>query len=149
MMETELELTVTARTRQQAMLPELLGAVRRRRRWRHTRNAGLTLALVAGLASAPWWMAGGAAGERPAGSPAVPDQHVVATRSWVTVRDDPDIVARYRVGTTRRSEWFVDDADLRGLLRTAERASGVVRSGQRVFVSRAAIDPWPEATSSE
>jgi hypothetical protein len=42
-----------------------------------------------------------------------------------------------------RPAGFVDDDELQGLLRDADRPAGLVRVGERVLVAAAAVDPWP------
>jgi hypothetical protein len=128
-------LSEAARTRQRADLPRLLSAVRwRRRRRRLAQGAAVTMAVAA------LWFAFGL-GAGPAG-PGRPSETVNAPR-WTVVHDDPGVLARCTVPTVERSEWWIDDAGLRALLREAERPDGIVRVRGQVLVSADAVDPFP------
>jgi hypothetical protein len=122
-----------------ALLPDLLGALRARRRRRYARRAAAVAVVAALLALAPlaWWRFAA-----PSAAPTVaPTSPTVA--GWATVADDPTILARCEVRTVERTEWLLSDEGLRAELRAAARPDGVVRTASRVFVSAAALDPWP------
>ena len=129
-------LSALAAARRQQMLPELLTAVRRRRRRRHKSRAA---AVVAVVVMAVLWADPFAGQETVAPSPPATE----AQASWETFRDDAALVARCRVATVTRAEWFVDDDGLQQLLTGSGRDAGLVRRGGHVQVSAAAIDPWP------
>jgi len=133
----ERRLSEMAQARQQADLPGLLGALqRRRRRRRAARATVLALGLVGALLLWP----------RPrdeVATPVAPPPPLMAQPSWTMVADDPQVVARLRVATVVRPEWFVDDGQLQALLRAGDRPDGLVRARGQVLVSAAAVDPFP------
>ena len=61
-----------------------------------------------------------------------------------TVHNDPAVLGRYRVESTVREEWFVDDDGLQEFLRQGERPAGIVRIRGKVLVAKGALDPFPE-----
>lgn len=133
-MEAE-RLSPTARARMAALLPELLGEVRARRRRRHARRAAvLVLAAACYLLAWPWRRGEPPRDERP---------EVASAPRWTVVHDDPTILSRCEVANRDRPEWRLTDDALRAELRAAQRPDGVVRAGDRVFVSASAVDPWP------
>lgn len=158
---TDFELSPSAQAHRDAMLPGLLGAVRRRRQRRAIRRAVAALLLVGAVVTLPFvdWQRGaersgdGAHGGgtatdvASANEPAFRIERVPssATGSWSTVRNDPETVARYAVTTVRRADWFVDDRGLNQLLHGADRRAGVVRTATGVFVNPQAVDPWPRS----
>lgn len=130
-----MQLSPLAQQRMHALLPDLLGAVRARRRRRHVRRAALVV-LVLFAPIAAWWAN--------AVEPSTPREDAVAAAPVAEiVESDPTVLARCEVATTVRAEWFVDDDGLQELLRADERDAGLVRVGDRVFVSPSAIDPLP------
>lgn len=141
-MVAEHELSAAAAQRMEALLPELLGTLRARRRRARRRRAAVAAALLVlpALLSIPGRSAPVDSSREPvpaalARAPAAP--------AWVELRDDPSVLARCEVATVVRSAWFVDDDEMQALLLAAEKPAGLVRSGSRVFVSAAALDPWP------
>lgn len=134
-MAPEHGLSPRARQRMAALLPDLLGAVRARRRRRHVRRAAVAL-MAAALPLFAWQFATATAPRRD-------PPEVAAAPSWRVVHDDPTVLTRCAVGTRERAEWFVDDDGLQAALRAAERPMGLVRTRGQVLVSAMAIDPWP------
>ncbi len=138
-LEHEMVLSAAALRRRREALPELLGAVRWRRRRRRAVRAGLCLVLTL-VASSPWWSQ--ATGWRQANGSG--DEVAVANApSWTVFTDDASVLARCEVPTHVDPSWFVDDDELQRLLRDDHRPDGLVRTGPRVLVAAAAIDPWP------
>ncbi len=127
-------LSPTARERMAAALPMLLGEVRARRRRRRAARAAVAVAvvgLVVGLVFT---------GSEP------PERSVPG---WTIVATDPSVLARCRVPTTVRAEWWLSDDDLRSALRTAERPDGLVRTGGAVRVHETAVDAWPSESAEQ
>jgi hypothetical protein len=132
-----LELSPLAQRRQQELLPEMLGAVRRRRHRRYLRRSigALGLVLVAMLAFWPW-------------EPNVPDApHALPMATavpprWIEIATDPTVLARCEVVPVVHAEWFLDDGALQGLLADAGRPPGLVCIGNKVQVAAIAIDRW-------
>ena len=137
-MSSSVELSPAARARQQAMLPELLTAVKHRRRRRHVVRATVALLFVGVVAFAAQslWRSD---------EPVSPGPGPNDVAAWTTFRDDPATRERYVVATVRKREWFVDDDGLNDLLRESGRRTGIIRAGGRVAVNEAAVDPWPES----
>jgi hypothetical protein len=135
-MHDERELSPLAQQRMAAMLPQLVGAVRWRRRRRRAVQGALVAAVV-WLGVALW--PDGTAGPQP--SDPGPVQRVPICE---VVHDVPDVLAKYRVEPVRRADWFVDDDELQQFLNEGQRPSGLVRVGARVTVVRSAIDPFPK-----
>lgn len=105
-------------------LPELLRAVRWRRRRRQLRRAALgALLLLGGVALWP--------DPRPDDLPVAPP----AAPPWTVVRDDPGAVARHAVTARIDPAWFVDDHELQSLLRESGLPIGTVRIGHTVQVA--------------
>ena len=130
-------LSPLAAQRQQAMLPDLLAAVRGRRQRRQARRAAVLAAALLAIAWLLW--------PRPALAPRATDAPVAPVAqapSWSSFGDDPSVLARCAVAPAVRAEWFVDDATLHDLLATDARPAGVVRIGSEVRVGAEAIDPW-------
>lgn len=140
-MEPNQEMSSLARERMATMLPDLLGAVRSRRRKRVAVRASVVAALLALLVTF-WPDSGDFASVPPqAGTPQV---IAGAPFSCEVVRDIPGVVARYRVATPEHKAWFVGDDELQDFLRTAERPEGIVRVSGKVVVASSALDPFPE-----
>jgi hypothetical protein len=138
-MAAEHELSARAAQRRDALLPDLLDSLRGR--VRRARRRRLTLAAVALVLLAvllPWSPA-----DVPAARPTAP---LATGPAWTECRDDPDVVGRCTVATVVRGAWFVGDDDLQALLHDADRPAGLVRTGARVLVAAAAVDPWPGET---
>ncbi|MBP8302110.1 MAG: hypothetical protein KA020_17210 [Planctomycetes bacterium] len=131
------ELSPLAQRRQHELLPQMLGAVRRRRHHRRLRRSALALGLAGAVLLAFWpW-------QRPVPQP--PREQVMATAApprWVEIATDPGVVARCEVVPIVRAEWFVDDGALQELLTEAGRPPGLVCIGSKVQVVAAAIDLW-------
>lgn len=109
-------------------LPELLRAVRWRRRRRQLRRAALgALLLLGGFALWP--------DPRPDDLPVAP----LAAPPWTVVRDDPGVVARHTVPERVDPAWFVDDRELQALLRESGQPIGTVRIGRTVQVAAVAM----------
>jgi hypothetical protein len=142
-MAHEQELSVVARQRRDALLPELLATVRARHRRAVARRAMVAALLV--LAPLAVWCAGGSAPVPVAPVPDAPAPHmpVAVATAAITVENDATVLARCEVRTESRAEWFADDERLRAELRTADRSDGLVVVPGRVFVAAAAIDPFP------
>ena len=124
-----------AARRMHGLLPELLALVRARRRRRHARRAAAMALVLAAPIAAYALRPGGPAAPHPAAMPIAAPYTIVAT--------DATVVVRCVVATVDRAEWYVDDAELQQLLRANDRDAGLLRIGDRVLVSKAAIDPWP------
>lgn len=135
-----LELSSSARDRQQAMLPGLLTAVEHRRRRRLTvRTVGAAILLTAiGVA------VNELVGPRGAQLPQR-DGPAVVVSTWTSFSDDPSVAERCVVANVSRAEWFIDDDEVNKLLAEAGRPTGIIRAGGRVSVNPAAFDPWPES----
>lgn len=134
-MAAEHELSAAAAQRMETLLPALLDTLRARVRRARRRRAAVAAALLVlpALLLTLWRR-----------DPAVPSiAPVAAAPGWTEVRDDPGVRARCEVATVVRSAWFVGDDEVQELLRAASKPAGLVRSGDRVFVSAAALDPWP------
>jgi len=131
------DLSDAAQQRQRELLPSLLSAVRHRRRRRQAVRAVACLGVAALVAV---WLLPSPANEPPADVPVV----VVPTTAprWLEVLDDPTVLSRCEVSTAVRAEWFVDDDSLQRLLATSQRTAGLLRIGNQVLVSPAAIDRW-------
>lgn len=134
-MAAEHELSAVAAQRMDALLPELLDTLRTRvRRARRRRAIVAILLMVLPVPLLTW--------RRPAPA-APPIASAAVARGWTEVRDDPGVRTRCEVETVVRSAWFAGDDEVQELLRAAARPAGLVRAGNRVFVSAAALDPWP------
>jgi len=142
MQNDEQTLSRAAQARKHAMLPGLLQTVRaRRRRRRATFAAGW---LLAALAVGFGWH--GLVQRDEPSSPQAPGQPWRPEPVCEIVRDDPGVVARYRVAASDDvARWFVDDDGLQEFLRASERPSGIVRVGGRASVATSALDPFPTA----
>ena len=125
-----------AQQRQRELLPNLLTAVRQRRRRRQAVRAVACLGFVALLTI---WLL-----PSPASQPAADPFASVPKTSpgWIELHDDPTVLSRYEVSCAVRKEWFVDDDSLQQLLASGNRATGLLRVGNQVLVSPAAIDRW-------
>ncbi|MBL9078292.1 MAG: hypothetical protein JNL08_12355 [Planctomycetes bacterium] len=121
-----------AQARRTAALPGLLAAVRWRRRRRRLLRAAAGLLLAAAAVGVAW--------PRP---PVDPGQPVAPSPAWRVVATDPTVLARCSAVTVVRPEWWIDDDGLQRLLREDDRPDGLVRTGGRVLVNRAAVDPFP------
>jgi len=144
-MERNQEMSSFARQRMATMLPDLLGAVRSRRRRRVAARATVATTVAAALLAVlvTLWPKGGDRGAVP--SPNGPQHHIAAVPfTCEVVRDIPGVVARYRVATPKHKDWFVGDAELQNFLRNAERPDGIVRVSGKVVVASSALDPFPE-----
>lgn len=133
----ERRLSEVARARLHADLPGLLGSMRQRRRRRRAARATV-LALGLGGALLLWPRRADEVAP-----PVAPPPPILVRPGWTMVADDPQVVARLRVATVVRPEWFVDDGQLQALLRAADRPDGLVRARGQVLVSAAAVDPFP------
>ena len=137
-MAAEHDLSPAARRCRDERLPQLLLALRLRavRRRRRRALVAAAVALGAAVAFGPWpW------GSRLQRTPEAPSPVALQPRA-VIVRDDPDVLARCRVTTQVRPEWFVDDAGLQALLHADGRADGLVRIAERVLVRAEVIDAY-------
>lgn len=134
-MAAEHELSAAAAQRMDALLPELLDTLRSRvRRARRRRAIVAILLLVLPVPLLTW---------RHSAPAAPPIASAAFARGWTEVRDDPGVRTRCEVATVVRSAWFAGDDEVQELLRAAAKPAGLVRAGDRVFVSAAALDPWP------
>lgn len=142
MQEPDRSLSPVAAARMAAMLPDLLSAVRWRRRRRVALRAGVavTLLTAALFAASRWWAPSAAA---PGPAPAAGDSRPLRDAAIAIVQTDPDVVARYRAVADVPSEWFIDDDELQRWLRQDRRPDGLVRIAGRVTVASAAVDPFP------
>ena len=122
--------------RRAAMLPPLLAAVRKRRRRRHAVRASSVALLIAFVVVWSWPAPPRSPQQAPSLAPPTIVCRVVAT--------DPTTLARLTVATRVRSEWFVDDEGLVGLLTAAARPAGIVRVRGAVSVAAAAVDPFSD-----
>lgn len=149
-MEPDQELSSLARERMAAMLPDLLGAVRGRRRRRQALRASVVAFVVAGLWSL-WlglWPASGDAVVPTPNAPRVatlptPNRTGAAKFACELVHDLPDVVARLSRTAAVRADCYISDADLQAFLRDAQRPQGLVRIAGKVIVASAAVDPFP------
>jgi heme A synthase len=149
-MEADQELSSPARERMAAMLPDLLGAVRGRRRRRKALRASVVALVVAGLLSL-WlglWPTSGDAMVPASTAPTVatlptPNRTGAAKFACEIVHDLPDVVARLSRTATVRADCYISDADLQAFLRDAQRPQGLVRISGKVTVASAAIDAFP------
>ncbi|MCA8952310.1 MAG: hypothetical protein KDE27_22555 [Planctomycetes bacterium] len=145
--DSAVDLGPEALQRRSAMLPELLRAVRGRRRRRQVRRLGLAAAALALAALGLHRVFGDRGPGRGIATPVADgnDPEVAATPVWTTFGNDPAALARCVVTPAARPEWYVDDDGLNDLLRAAKGRGGIVRAAGRVFVNAAAIDPWPQS----
>jgi len=134
-MHSEREMSPLAQTRMAEMLPQLVGAVRWRRRRRRALQVGAVAAAL-WLAFTLWPDRGDPVRQIVPGPPS-------RTSICEVVRDVPDVLAKYRYQPVARAEWFIGDEELQQFLSEGERPSGIVRVGSRVTVVRSAIDPFP------
>lgn len=138
-MGAEHELGAAARQRMDALLPELLGTLRARMRRARRRRAFAALVLLA-VPVLGWSLVGSAPTSTASNpSPVAP----FAANGWSEVHDDAGVLARCEVVAVARASWFAGDDELQALLRLADRPSGLVRAGSRLFVPADAVDPWP------
>lgn len=161
-MERNQEMSPLARQRMAAMLPEMLGAVRWRRRRRHIVN-GSVLAVAAVLLIGYWptddrslspvgpmvsgpMVSGPMVGGPGAGAAQQSGDQQSGARTTVVCEvfgDLPGVVDRYRATGGSYTEWFVGDEELQSFLREAQRPHGIVRVSGKVTVTAAALDPFP------
>lgn len=145
-MERNQEMSSRARERMATMLPELLGAVRSRRRRRVAVRTGAVAALVA-LLITMWPADGGIGSGIGSGLPGDPShQQVAAARPFKceVVHDVEGVLERFAGATPNHKKWFVGDDELQEFLRGADRPQGIVRISGKVVVSSDALDPFPE-----
>ena len=128
--------------RRAAMRDQLMGAVVSRRRRRTATRWGSALAAAVVLVSLAWPRA-----------VVLPDPGLeiadaeapAAMTDYREVRDDADVLARYGVAQSEPElAVFVDDAELLELLEGANRATGIIRSGDRCVLTRDVTDPIGE-----
>jgi hypothetical protein len=137
MAESTHDLSLAAESRMRAMLPELLGAVRWRRRRRYAVRAGGVAAVVA--FAVVLWPRGDGAQRGGRNTPVDPAPRVAICE---VVRTDPR-VAQWRVASAVPAEWYLDDDGLQAMLREGQRPDGIVRVRDKVLVASAAVDPFP------
>lgn len=150
-MERNQEMSSLAHQRMTTMLPELLGAVRGRRRRRVAARVAMVAAMLALLVS--YWpgMGGQARDSKRPGSDHSSQMANVRDGgsssgmpfACEVVRDVPGIVERYRGTSSKHEQWFVGDDELQDFLRKADRPEGLVRVAGKVVVASAALDPFP------
>ena len=140
-MERNQQMSSQARQRMAAMLPEMLGAVRWRRRRRYLAR-GTVLAAAAVLLLVYW--PSGASFLPSAPVPIGPQAGASASPVCQIVHDVPGVVDRYRATSSQHAEWYVGDEELQEFLRAADRPSGIVRIYGKVMVTEAALDPFPQ-----
>jgi hypothetical protein len=136
-MVPEHELGSAGQVRMAALLPDLLAALRRRRRRAQVRRA-MVVAVLAVLPGVGWLLTMRA----PSGQVPVEPASLIATKATM-VHDDPSILVRCEVRDVVRQEWWLSDAGLQATLRAVDRPDGLVCVAGRVFVAIAAIDPFP------
>lgn len=142
-METNQEMSSLAQQRMATMLPELLGAVRGRRRRRVAIRVGVVAAMLCVLVG--YWpgMGGQTMDYDPGGGAATQVANGGTPFACEVVRNRPGVLERFRSATPQHQQWFVGDDELQDFLRTAERPNGIVRVSGKVFVASAALDPFP------
>jgi hypothetical protein len=151
-MERDLEMSSLAQKRKAALLPELLGAVRGRRR----RRVATRVTVVAGMALLliSYWpamvvpgidsrQAGGDAALQVANTDGLGPSSSGEPFACEVVHDIPGVVQRYRSVIQDHQDWFVNDAELQSILRAAGRPAGIMRIAGKVTVARGALDPLP------
>ena len=142
-MERNQEMSSLARQRMASMLPDMLGAVRWRRRRRHIVRG--TVLAVAAVLLVGYWPNGGTAPDviAPVAIGPLGPQQAGSSVVCEVVRDIPGVVDRYRATGAKHLEWFVSDDELQDFLRDANRPNGIVRVSGKVLVTEAALDPFP------
>jgi hypothetical protein len=135
------DLTARASSRRDALLPRLLDELRARGRRRRRRRATVA-AVAAVLPLLAWGLTAARDGTR--GAPSVPrvrdDARAVP---FDVVETDPTVLARCTIVVPPDPRWALDDAGLQAELAALDRPAGLVRVGDRVLVSRDAVDPFP------
>ncbi len=126
-------LSPAAERRRIELRARLLPVVVRRRRLRQARS--LAIAVVAGALA--WRTIGGSA---PAAR--VPTTEPVPLIA--VVRDDPAVVARYRIDVDDRVV-RLGDADLAAVLTAAGRVEGLLRVDGRMMLAGLVVDSWMSA----
>lgn len=136
------ELSPTGRARRDAMRAHLVGEVSHRRRRRTVVRVGAIAALVAIAVVVGRGLVDDARDGEPDTPQPVPTVagETADPGGIAIVRDDESILARV-AATADRSVTTVDDDELLRLLASADRPTGLVRSGNRVMLTRHVADP--------
>jgi len=151
-MERDQEMSSLAEQRKATMLPELLGAVRGRRR-RRVATRGAVVAGMALLLISYWpsmWgsvaddmQAGGDAASQLANAGDLGPSPAAEPFVCEVVRNIPGVVQRYRAVIPQRQDWFIGDEQLQDILRADGRPDGIMRIAGKVVVASGAVDPFP------
>lgn len=151
-------LSPAGRQRRERMLEDLIGEMRQSRSVRRrtallAAPAALALAIILilrlGLPFAPRPSDGPLAVRERGGTPeALPPRTPTSAAIITIVQTRPYAVDHYRASTSPRTAERISDSELLSALAFINRPSGLVRSGERVWLTRDVTDPQSAAEPS-